>query len=75
MKKNHVWRTLLTICLATCFAMPAWAEAQVGPAWVDGVSISELSQSTYYTGTMTPQDTTTDGAERPVLVTARSGRK
>ena len=75
MKKNHVWRTLLTLCLATCFAMPAWAEAQVGPAWVDGVSISELSQSTYYTGTMTPQDTTTDGAERPVLVTARSGRK
>lgn len=76
MKKNHVWRTLLTICLATCFAMPAWAEAQVGPAWVDGVSISELSQSTYYTGTMNPQDTaTTDGAERPVLVTARSGRK
>lgn len=75
MKKNHVWRTLLTICLATCFAMPAWAEAQIGPAWVDGVSISELSQSTYYTGTMTPQDTTTDGAERPVLVTARSGRK
>lgn len=76
MKKNHMWRTLLTICLATCFAMPAWAEVQVGPAWVDGVSISELSQSTYYTGTMTPQDTTTtDGAERPVLVTARSGRK
>ncbi len=76
MKKNHVWRTLLTICFATCFAMPAWAEAQVGPAWVDGVSISELSQSTYYTGTMNPQDTTTtDGAERPVLVTARSGRK
>lgn len=76
MKKNHVWRTLLTICLATCFAMPAWAAAQVGPAWVDGVSISELSQSTYYTGMMNPQDTaTTDGAERPVLVTARSGRK
>ena len=76
MKKNHVWRMLLSICFATCFAMPVWAEAQVGPAWVDGVSISELSQSTYYTGTMTPQDnTTTDGAERPVLVTARSGRK
>ena len=76
MKKNHVWGTLLLICLATCFAMPAWAEAQVGPAWVDGVSISELSRSTYYTGTMTPQDiVTTDGAERPVLVTARSGRK
>ena len=76
MKKNHVWRTLLVICFAACFAMPAWAEAQIGPAWVNGVSISELSQSNYYTGTMTPQDTATaEGAERPVLVTARSGRK
>lgn len=76
MKKNHVWRTLLTICLATCFSVPALAAAQVGPAWVNGVSISELSQSTYYTGTMNPQDTAaTEGAERPVLVTARSGRK
>lgn len=76
MKKNHVWRTLLTICLATCFSVPALAAAQVGPAWVNGVSISELSQSNYYTGTMNPQDTaTTEGAERPVLVTARSGRK
>lgn len=76
MKKNHVWRTLLTICLATCFSAPALAAAQVGPAWVNGVSISELSQSNYYTGTMNPQDTaTTEGAERPVLVTARSGRK
>lgn len=76
MKKNHVWRTLLTICLATCFSVPALAAAQVGPAWVNGVSISELSQSNYYTGTMNPQDTaTTEGAEKPVLVTARSGRK
>lgn len=76
MKKNHVWRTLLTICLATCFSVPALAAAQVGPAWVNGVSISELSQSNYYTGTMNPQDTAaTEGAERPVLVTARSGRK
>ncbi len=76
MKKNHVWRTLLTICLATCFSVPAVAATQVGPAWVNGVSISELSQSNYYTGTMNPQDTaTTEGAERPVLVTARSGRK
>lgn len=75
MKKNHVWRTLLTICLATCFSVPALAAAQVGPAWVNGVSISELSQSNYYTGTMTPQDTATESAERPVLVTARSGRK
>lgn len=76
MKKNHVWRTLLTLCLATCFSVPALAAAQVGPAWVNGVSISELSQSNYYTGTMTPQDTaTTEGAEKPVLVTARSGRK
>lgn len=76
MKKNHVWRTLLTICLATCFSVPALAATQVGPAWVNGVSISELSQSNYYTGTMNPQDTvTTEGAERPVLVTARSGRK
>ena len=75
MKKNHVWRTLLTICLATCFSVPALAATQVGPAWVNGVSISELSQSNYYTGTMNPQDTvTTEGAERPVLVTARSGR-
>ena len=75
MKKNHVWRTLLTICLATCFSVPALAAAQVGPAWVNGVSISELSQSNYYTGTMTPQDTATEEAEKPVLVTARSGRK
>lgn len=76
MKKNHVWRALLTICLAACFSVPALAAAQVGPAWVNGVSISELSQSNYYTGTMTPQDTaTTEGAEKPVLVTARSGRK
>lgn len=75
MKKNHVWRTLLTICLATCFSVPALAAAQVGPAWVNGVSISELSQSNYYTGTMSPQDTATESAERPVLVTARSGRK
>ena len=76
MKKNHVWRTLLTICLATCFSVPALAATQVGPAWVNGVSISELSQSNYYTGTMNPQDTVTpEGAERPVLVTARSGRK
>lgn len=76
MKKNHVWRTLLTLCLATCFSVPALAAAQVGPAWVNGVSISELSQSNYYTGTMNPQDiATTEGAERPVLVTARSGRK
>lgn len=75
MKKNHVWRTLLTICLAACFSVPALAAAQVGPAWVNGVSISELSQSNYYTGTMTPQDTATEEAERPVLVTARSGRK
>lgn len=76
MKKNHVWRTLLTLCLAACFSVPALAAAQVGPAWVNGVSISELSQSTYYTGTMNPQDTaTTEGAEKPVLVTARSGRK
>lgn len=76
MKKNHVWRTLLTLCLATCFSVPALAAAQVGPAWVNGVSISELSQSNYYTGTMTPQDTaTTEEAEKPVLVTARSGRK
>ena len=75
MKKNHVWRTLLTICLATCFSVPALAAAQVGPAWVNGVSISELSQSNYYTGTMTPQDTATESAEKPVLVTARSGRK
>ena len=76
MKKNHVWRALLTICLATCFSVPALAAAQVGPAWVNGVSISELSQSNYYTGTMNPQDTaTTEGAEKPVLVTARSGRK
>ena len=76
MKKNHVWRTLLTLCLATFFSVPALAAAQVGPAWVNGVSISELSQSNYYTGTMNPQDTaTTEGAERPVLVTARSGRK
>lgn len=75
MKKNHVWRTLLTICLAACFSVPALAAAQVGPAWVNGVSIGELSQSNYYTGTMTPQDTATESAERPVLVTARSGRK
>ena len=75
MKKNHVWRTLLTICLAACFSVPALAAAQVGPAWVNGVSISELSQSNYYTGTMTPQDTATESAEKPVLVTARSGRK
>lgn len=75
MKKNHVWRTLLTFCLATCFSLPALAAAQVGPAWVNGVSISELSQSTYYTGTMNPQDTATEEAEKPVLVTARSGRK
>lgn len=75
MKKNHVWRTLLTICLAACFSVPALAAAQVGPAWVNGVSISELSQSNYYTGTMTPQDTATEEAEKPVLVTARSGRK
>lgn len=75
MKKNHVWRTLLTLCLATCFSVPALAAAQVGPAWVNGVSISELSQSNYYTGTMTPQDTATEEAEKPVLVTARSGRK
>lgn len=75
MKKNHVWRTLLTFCLATCFSVPALAAAQVGPAWVNGVSISELSQSNYYTGTMTPQDTATESAEKPVLVTARSGRK
>ena len=75
MKKNHVWRTLLTICLAACFSLPALAAAQVGPAWVNGVSISELSQSNYYTGTMTPQDTATEEAEKPVLVTARSGRK
>lgn len=75
MKKNHVWRTLLTFCLATCFSVPALAAAQVGPAWVNGVSISELSQSTYYTGTMNPQDTATEEAEKPVLVTARSGRK
>lgn len=75
MKKNHVWRTLLTFCLATCFSVPALAAAQVGPAWVNGVSISELSQSNYYTGTMNPQDTATEEAEKPVLVTARSGRK
>lgn len=75
MKKNHVWRTILTLCLAACFSVPALAAAQVGPAWVNGVSISELSQSTYYTGTMTPQDTATEEAEKPVLVTARSGRK
>lgn len=75
MKKNHVWRALLTICLAACFSVPALAAAQVGPAWVNGVSISELSQSNYYTGTMTPQDTATESAEKPVLVTARSGRK
>lgn len=75
MKKNHVWRTILTLCLATCFSVPALAAAQVGPAWVNGVSISELSQSNYYTGTMTPQDTATESAEKPVLVTARSGRK
>lgn len=75
MKKNHVWRALLTICLAACFSVPALAAAQVGPAWVNGVSISELSQSNYYTGTMTSQDTATESAERPVLVTARSGRK
>ena len=75
MKKNHVWRTLLTLCLATCFSVPALAAAQVGPAWVNGVSISELSQSNYYTGTMIPQDTATEEAEKPVLVTARSGRK
>lgn len=75
MKKNHVWRALLTICLAACFSVPALAAAQVGPAWVNGVSISELSQSTYYTGTMNPQDTATESAEKPVLVTARSGRK
>ena len=75
MKKNHVWRALLTICLAACFSVPALAAAQVGPAWVNGVSISELSQSNYYTGTMTPQDTATEEAEKPVLVTARSGRK
>lgn len=75
MKKNHVWRTILTLCLATCFSVPALAAAQVGPAWVNGVSISELSQSTYYTGTMSPQDTATESAEKPVLVTARSGRK
>lgn len=75
MKKNHVWRALLTICLAACFSLPALAAAQVGPAWVNGVSISELSQSNYYTGTMTPQDTATESAEKPVLVTARSGRK
>lgn len=75
MKKNHVWRALLTICLAACFSVPALAAAQVGPAWVNGVSISELSQSNYYTGTMTQQDTATEEAEKPVLVTARSGRK
>lgn len=75
MKKNHVWRALLTICLAACFSAPALAAAQVGPAWVNGVSISELSQSNYYTGTMNPQDTATESAEMPVLVTARSGRK
>ena len=75
MKKNHVWRALLTICLAACFSVPALAAAQVGPAWVNGVSISELSQSNYYTGTMSPQDTATESAEKPVLVTARSGRK
>ncbi len=75
MKKNHAWRALLTICLATCFSVPALAAAQVGPAWVNGVSISELSQSNYYTGTMSPQDTATESAEKPVLVTARSGRK
>lgn len=75
MKKNHVWRALLTICLVACFSVPALAAAQVGPAWVNGVSISELSQSNYYTGTMTPQDTATESAEKPVLVTARSGRK
>lgn len=75
MKKNHVWRALLTICLAACFSVPALAAAQIGPAWVNGVSISELSQSNYYTGTMTPQDTATESAEKPVLVTARSGRK
>ena len=28
MKKNHVWRTLLVICFAACFAMPAWAAAE-----------------------------------------------
>lgn len=75
MKKNHVWRALLTICLAACFSVPALAAAQVGPAWVNGVSISELSQSNYYTGTMTSQETATESAERSVLVTARSGRK
>ena len=75
MKKNHMWRALLTICLAACFSVPALAAAQVGPAWVNGVSISELSPSNYYTGTMTSQDTATESAERPVLVTARSGRK
>ena len=75
MKKNHMWMTILAICLAACFSLPAWAEAQVGPAWVNGVSISELSPSDYYTGTMNPQDTgTTENQEKPVLVTARSGR-
>lgn len=75
MKKNHVWMVILTICLVACCSVPAWADAQFGPAFVNGVSISELSQSNYYTGSMNSQDTTTGQSERPVLVTAKSGRK
>ena len=76
MNLKPIWMGALALCLASSFSMVARAESQNSPAFVGGVSISELSTSHYYTGTMGVQDSTSDDhAVKPTLVTARSGRK
>lgn len=76
MNRMSVWIGTLSLLLAGCFSCNGWAESKNSPAYVGGVSISELSTSHYYTGTMGEQDSTSDAnAVKPTLVTARTGRK
>lgn len=76
MNRRSVWIGTLALLLAGCFSCTVWAEGTNSPAFVDGVSISELSSAHYYTGTMGVQDSTSEAnAVKPTLVTARTGRK
>lgn len=76
MKMKSTGASLLLFCMAACFTFPAWAATENSPAFVGGVSISELSNANYYTGTMGVEDGHTEAnAEKPTLVTARTGRK
>lgn len=74
---KHGYRSaFLMLGLAAACTFPARAGEQVGPAWVNGVSINELSTSNYYTGALTVKDASSaDEAVKPTLVPSKYAKK